>query len=127
MSKITNGKNFLVGVDMRTATGRRYRDLVRSYAAGLGPLDERAKSLVRNAAGIGVHLEQLQVEIINCGKVDTRLLVRLANAQSRALAALGALASKAEKARSEGPTLEQHLAAIVARRAERERLEAEAE
>jgi hypothetical protein len=118
MSKITNSKKFLAGVDMRTEKGRRYRDLVRSYAEGLGLLDERQKSLVRSAAGIGVHLEHLQAEILNGCKVDTRLLVRLANAQTRALAALHEAQVKASgeaKAESSVERLQAHLRRLAAK------------
>jgi hypothetical protein len=111
---------------MRTEVGRRYRDLVRSYAEGLGVLDERQMSLVRTAAGIGVKLEAMSAAIVNgTPPVDTRLLIRLANSQARALRALGEVKGKAEQASSKGETLEEHLAMLVAKRNEREALDAQ--
>jgi hypothetical protein len=112
---------------MRTEVGRRYRDLVRSYAEGLGVPDEQQMSLVRTAAGIGVKLEAMQAAIVNgAPPVDTRLLIRLANSQARALRALGEMKAKAEQASSDGAsTLAAHLAMLVAKRKEREVLDAE--
>jgi hypothetical protein len=70
----------------------------------------------------------LQAQILRDEAVDTRLLVRLTNAQSRALAALGALATKAEKACAEGPTPAQYLARkAAARQVERQAAEGSAE
>jgi hypothetical protein len=46
-------------------------------------------SLLRTAAGITVKLETMQAAIVNGDPVDTRLLIRLANSQARALRALG--------------------------------------
>jgi hypothetical protein len=89
--------------------------LVASYRQGLGLLDERGMMLVKSAASCGLQLERLQAQILRDEAVDTRLLVRLTNAQSRALAALGALAAKADKTRSQGPTLEEHLARLAAK------------
>jgi len=103
---------------------RRFADLVTSYRQGRGLLDERGMMLVKSAASCSLQLERLQAQILRDEAVDSRLLVRLTNAQSRALAALGALAAKAEKARSEGRTLEEHLAMLVAKRKECEALDA---
>jgi hypothetical protein len=124
-SRVTNGRGLLPGVDHRSAMARRFADLVASYRQGIGLLDQRGMMLVKSAASCGLQLERLQAQILRDEAVDTRLLVRLTNAQSRALAALGALAAKAEKARSEGPTLQEHLAMLVAKREEREVLGAE--
>jgi hypothetical protein len=115
-SKITNGAQLLRGIDMRSATGRRYRDLVRSYADGLGVLDERRMALVRTAAGIGVKLEAMQAEIVRGERIDVRLLIRLANSQARALRALGEEKAQAEPAADPGAALKAHLAEIVGRR-----------
>jgi hypothetical protein len=50
-SKITNGAQLLRGINMRSAMGRRLRDLVASYREGLGLLDQRQMQLAKSAAG----------------------------------------------------------------------------
>jgi hypothetical protein len=102
---------------MRTETGRRYRDLVASYRQGLGLLNEERMSLLRTAAGITVKLETMQAAIVNGDPVDTRLLIRLANSQARALRALGEAKEKAQAAGERpGDALRRHLAEMVAKR-----------
>jgi hypothetical protein len=114
-SKVTNGRKLLRGVDLRTEAGRRYRDLCVCYRQGLGELDERQMSLIRTAAGIGVKLEQLQAAIVNGEPIDTRILVRLANSQARALRVLGEMKT-AKASEVDVDALERHLAKMAAKR-----------
>jgi hypothetical protein len=115
MSKVTNGNRLLHGVDMRTETGRRFRDLIRCYADGLGHLTEERMSLLRTAAGITVKLETMQSAIVNGEEIDVRLLVRLANSQARALRALGEAKAKAQSAEPGPSALQKYLAAMAER------------
>jgi hypothetical protein len=96
-------------------------DLIAGYRQGLGELDERQMALVKSAAMCSVQLERLQAQIIRDEPVDTRLLVRLTNTQTRALQALGEAKerARAQPAGDPGAALRAHLAEIVARRAEK--------
>jgi hypothetical protein len=114
-SKTTNGRKLLTGIDMRSKAGRRFRDLVESYRQGLGPLSEEQMSLVRTAAGIGVTLEAMLGASVNGEAVDTRLLIRLANSQARALRAISEARAKAQAqaAGDPGSRLRAHLAQLA--------------
>ena len=90
-SRVTNGSALLHGIDGRSASARRYRDLQISFADDLGgaaALTEADKSLVRQAAALTVKSEEMQGAIIRGEPVDDEQLVRLTNAASRALTAL---------------------------------------
>jgi hypothetical protein len=97
-------------------------DLIASYRQGLGELDERQMALIKSAAMCSVQLERMQAQIIRDEPVDTRLLVRLTNTQTRALQALGAAKEKAQAQPSGDPgaALRAHLAEL-ARKSEKAR------
>jgi hypothetical protein len=116
-SKITNGVQLLRGIDMRSAMGRRFRDLCASYRQGLPvPISEATLSVVKAAAGAAVRLEQLQREIVIGGRVDDRMVVRMSGVLSRMLKQLGEAKAKAEREVEKGPTLEEYLARKAAER-----------
>src|SRR5215208_6638307 len=72
-SAVSNGKFLCVGVDHRSATARRFRDLVHSFAKGLGGLDrltEAERTLVKQAATLTVAAEQLQAAVVRGERVD---------------------------------------------------------
>jgi hypothetical protein len=117
-SRTTNGKQLFPKVDHRSALARRLADLIAGYRQGLGELDERQMALVKSAAMCSLQLERLQAQIIRDEPVDTRLLVRLTNTQTRALQALGEAKEKAraQSAGDPGAALRAHIAEIVARR-----------
>jgi hypothetical protein len=91
-SALTNNPLAVRGVDGRSMSARRYRDLCIALADDLGgqdKLSEPTRILVRQAAAISVQLESLQSKIVAGEAVDTELLVRLSNVQARTLARLG--------------------------------------
>jgi hypothetical protein len=114
LSKVTNGTRLLVGVDGRSEQGRRYRDLVASYGRDLGGFDqlsEAAKGLVRTCAALSARAEHMQAVVVRGDPVDDEQLTRLLNSQTRALKALGTLASRRAKPDVAEPSLRERLAA----------------
>jgi hypothetical protein len=115
-SAITNGSQLLRGIDGRSATARRYRDLVQSFVesfGGEGVLNQADKAMIGTAAAITVEAEGLQTKIVNGEVIDHEQATRLVNAQGRALKALAALGSRKRKA----PRVAEYLAAKAAREA----------
>jgi hypothetical protein len=91
-SALSNDPLRLAGIDGRSARGRRFRDLMRSYAEEVGGLDvisEPQRALCSQAAVLTVQVEALQARVIAGDVVDPELIVRIGNVQLRALAALG--------------------------------------
>ena len=71
-SRVTNGTRMLEGVDGCSPSARRFRDLVDSFAHGLGgmkQLSEADRPLVKQAASLTVRAEQLQATIVRCESV----------------------------------------------------------
>jgi hypothetical protein len=118
-SKVTNGTRLLIGVDGRSEQGRRYRDLIESFAAdlgGFGKLSEAEKGLVRQCAALTAQSERMQAAIVRGDPVDDEQVTRCLNSQTRALRALATMASRRTKHRDVAkPSLRERL---VAREAE---------
>jgi hypothetical protein len=95
------------GVDGRSATARRFRDLAADFAADLGGTLTTAEiALVRQAALVTLRSEAMLADTLNGATVATDDMVRATNATVRVMAALGALHHKRQPARK---TLAQHL------------------
>jgi len=95
----------LSGVDGRSATNRRFRDLTLAFVADLGGpgvASEADKALARQAAGAVVASEQMQARIIRGEVVDLEQATRLANAAARLLQTLRTL-NKAKPAKLASP------------------------
>ena len=63
MSRVTNGKEILPGVDWRSATARRYHDIVTIIAVDQGGADRLAEArlqLIRRFAAAAVLAEQME-------------------------------------------------------------------
>jgi hypothetical protein len=106
-SAVTNGSKLLVGIDMRSPTARRYRDLVTAFKAEIGgDLSEPEMAMVKTAASLSLSAELMQADIVNGKPSNTDDLIRLASEIRRIL---DAIAGKAGK-RKAGPTLSQYLA-----------------
>jgi len=91
-SRITNGSRLLRGIDGRSASARRFRDLVDSFVSELGGIDkvgESEKATIRQAASLTLRCESLQADLVNGLPVDDEQMVRLANVASRLLGKLG--------------------------------------
>lgn len=65
-SRISNGKDLLAGVDQRSATYRRYRDLIEAIVSDQGGVDacsESRKQLIRRFAACSVLAEQAEAKL----------------------------------------------------------------
>ena len=86
--------NLPAGVDGRSATARRFKQLVASFSADLGSdLTEAERALVRQAATVTVMAEQWRRKILASADPsddDSDAVVRLSNASVRLLNALSA-------------------------------------
>lgn len=91
-SKISNGTRLLAGVDGRSATARRFRDLLadlgRDYLGGTNQLSTAEQGLLRNAALLTLRCEQLQAQVVLGQTVSADELIRLSSEARRALASL---------------------------------------
>jgi len=81
-SAVTNGKRLLAGIDQRSSTARRYRDLVNGYLAETG---RKEPDLCKQAASLVLQRELLDAAMVRGEPVDTLLLVRLSGAINRTL------------------------------------------
>src|ERR1700742_1855742 len=77
-SRVTNGTRLLVGVDGRSPTARRFRDLVHAYEAEFESITEVDRNLIRQAALLALKSEQLQAAVVRGEPVDTDTLTNLA-------------------------------------------------
>lgn len=91
-SRTSNGTRLIEGADGRTRDGRRYRDLIASFAADLGlpfaELSEGERTLVKQAAVVAMHVERLSAAMIRGEEVDGESLTRASNNAARLVAAL---------------------------------------
>lgn len=107
-SRVTNGKALLAGIDGRSATARRFKDIAAAYAAELGPLTAMQSAMVKQAAVLTLEAESMQAALVRGEAVDRDAVVRLANALDRALRSLGL---RPARAKPKGPNLAAYLAA----------------
>jgi hypothetical protein len=89
-SMVANRPLMTRGVDGRTASARRFRDIAQSLIDDLGgDVSESQMLLVRQAAMTSLVVERLQASLVSGGDADPELLIRLANTQTRSLQELG--------------------------------------
>ena len=91
-SRVTKGKDILIGANGRTAETRRYRDLVDAHSSDLGGgelLSEAQNQLIRRTAGLAIHLEKIEKDLVNGEPVDVEDQVKLVRAQVCVLKAIG--------------------------------------
>jgi hypothetical protein len=90
---ISNGSRLLDGVDGRSLTARRFKDLIAAYCTDLGrpyaAMTEPERNTVRQAAAAQLQSETLQAALVRGEAVDTDQLVRLSNLTVRLLRSLG--------------------------------------
>jgi hypothetical protein len=97
----------LEGVDGRTASARRYRDLCRAFEEELGgPLNEVDLGLIKQAATLIIRAEQMQGAVVRGEMVDSDQLIRLSSTAKRILSAISA---KAVKRKPPAPSLADYL------------------
>ena len=109
---MTNHVDLLPGLDGRSATARRFRDLVNAFVADMGGLDRCSEvrlGLVRRIAATTVVAEN-QAEMMNGGTIDIATLCTLASTTVRLSQRLGL----ERRARNVTPSVGQYLAARTA-------------
>ena len=108
-SAVSNRSRLLDGVDGRTATARRFRDICRAYEVELGgPVSEVERDLIRQAAGLTLRSEQMQAAIVRGEMVDNDQLIRISSTARRVLESIS---SKAAQRKSvPAVTLADHIA-----------------
>jgi hypothetical protein len=106
-SKVTNGSALLQGVDERSASARRFKDIINALSADLGELSEADRALVRTAATLTLKMEMLQADLVAGRDVDADQLIRLAGTSKRAMAAISA---KVADRKPTAPSLQDYLA-----------------
>ena len=107
---VTNRSRLLDGVDGRTATARRFRDICRAYEKELGGISsEVERDLIKQAAGLTLRSEQMQAAIIRGEEIDNDQLIRLSSTAKRVLEVITEKAAK-RKAVPAGNALADHIA-----------------
>jgi hypothetical protein len=92
-------RHFLHGVDHRTATARRMRDLhaeIMEDRGGELHLSTSEKQLARRIACIAVACEILEAEFLQSGDLDTTEYLNLSATMARIMAKLGIRRTKRE-------------------------------
>jgi hypothetical protein len=88
-AKVSNGTQLLAGVDGRSATFRRFRDLVDDLIAEQDrELSISEIGLIRSAAALLVRSEELQAAAVRCEEIDGDELIRLTSEARRLLSSL---------------------------------------
>jgi hypothetical protein len=101
-----NGRLVLSGVDGRTTSARRFKEIIASLSADLGgDLTEAQKAIAARAATMAVWCEQAETEFANGGDFDVTTFATVANALRRLLADLGL----ERRARDVTPSLDAYL------------------
>jgi hypothetical protein len=74
-SRISNGSDLLPGIDGRSATARRYRDVLFALTSDSGGADNMSEArlqLCRRFAAASVLAEQMEAKLANGGKIAPR-------------------------------------------------------
>ena len=91
-SAVTNHVDLLPGLDGRSATARRFRDLVNAFVADMGGLDRCSEirlGLMRRLAATTVQAEMLEARMVNGEAIDIATLCTLASTTVRISQRLG--------------------------------------
>lgn len=105
---MTNHKDLLPGLDGRSATARRFRDLVNAFIADMGGLDRCSEirlGLLRRLAATTVQAEMLEARMVNGEAIDIATLCTLASTTVRLSQRLGL----ERRTRDVTPSLNQYL------------------
>jgi hypothetical protein len=101
--KVSNGRILPPTVDLRSATGRRFRYLLETYTRELGgDLGEAEQAQARQAVALQLEEKRMQAAIARGEDVDRDMLVRISSEARRARAALKA---KALRQKPPAPTV----------------------
>jgi hypothetical protein len=107
-SRVTNHKDLLPGVKGTSSSARRFRDLVNSYIADMGGLDNCSEiklGLLRRLAAVVVQSELLEARMVNGEEIDVSTLCTLASTTVRLSMRLG----MERVPRDVGPSLAEYL------------------
>lgn len=108
-SAVSNRSRLLDGIDGRSASARRFRDICRAYEAEVGGnISDVDRDLIKQAAALTLRAEQLQADIVNGKPGDDDRLIRLSGTANRILSAIK---KRAAKHSAPKPTLRDHIAA----------------
>jgi len=113
-SRITNGSAVLEGIDGRSATARRFRDVLTQIVSDLGGSDrlsEGQRQLARRCAMLSVECEKLESRGVAGGEIDLEAYNALTNTLGRAFQRLGL-----KRVPKDVPTLAEHLARLASER-----------
>ena len=91
-SRVSNGKDLLAGIDQRTATYRRYRDLIDAILIDQGGVDECSESrkqLIRRFAACSVLAEQAEAKLVAGEQIDVQEHALLCSTLTRLVSRLG--------------------------------------
>jgi hypothetical protein len=98
-SAVTNGSKLLVGIDGRSPTARRFRDLMQAFEAEIGgDLSQSDMAMVKQAAALAIQAEQMQADIVNGKPVDSDVLIRISGMAKRLIAEIADRAGKRKPA-----------------------------
>jgi hypothetical protein len=89
---IANGRAILEGVDNRSHTARRYREINALISRDVSPdadLTEAQKQLIRSAAGLVILRERLDVLAVNGKQIDAGEYCAVSNTLRRVLVTIG--------------------------------------
>ena len=103
-SRVTNGRDWLSGIDQRSSIARRYRDLMAEAIADAGGVSECSQArlqLIRRLAALSVQLEQLEAKLADGADIDIAEYTSLTSTLVRVVSRLGIN----RVARDIGPTL----------------------
>ena len=91
-SRVTNHKDLLPNLDGRSSAARRFRDLVNSYLADQGGIEQCSEiriGLIRRLASIVVQSELLEARMVNGEAINITELCQLASTMVRIASRLG--------------------------------------
>lgn len=82
-SRVSNGRKLLAGLDGRSSTARRYRDLLDHLIAEYSITSPMDMSLARRAASLCAWGEMQDARIVRGESVNSEMLIRAANSVRR--------------------------------------------
>ena len=91
-SRVSNGKDWLAGIDRRSSIARRYRDLMAEAIADAGGVDECSQArlqLIRRLAALSVQLEALEAKLADGADIDIAEYTSLTSTLVRVVSRLG--------------------------------------
>jgi hypothetical protein len=109
-SKVSNGTDLLMGIDGRSATARRYRDLYASIAqdqGGIERMSEARAQLIRRFAAASVMAEMMEAKLVGGENIDLQEYSQLSSTLVRLAQRIGI----DRRARNITPTLAEYLEA----------------